>query len=172
MRESEPVPYVGVEAVEERNDGKRVAEATLTIRADPDGPETAPNRHVVAVTTTDGTTYRFQRYGFDEPLSFYEREHADGRLFRKRSPAPANVLAVVEAIDGDHPIHADEDRLWSAEINLGLRDTDYYDESRLTAPSPSTQPPEGADVPAVTDGGESAHDQHADAERDTNNDRD
>jgi len=94
MKFSNPVP-IFVAHVEQEGSGKTVDSASLVLR---DTGTPGPRKRVVSIRTEDGATYRFQRYGTDEYLAFYDRTNADGDQFQVNARLPAHVEAVREAI--------------------------------------------------------------------------
>lgn len=121
MNASDAVPMRGVDAVDQPNRGKVVADATLTLEARR-GP--TPARRIVALETRDGALYRFQRHSPDEPLTYYNREQPDGSEFATRAPLPAHVEEVRDAImAGD--VRPNYEALMEAERQVGEREEDY-----------------------------------------------
>lgn len=122
---SVPVAMHGYENVEREGQGKRVVDVVVRLEARY-GP--TPARRVVSITTGDGAVYRFQRFGPDEPLAFFNREKPDGSEFRRKAALPGHVEDVRDAIvDGE--VRPEPVALANAEEVVGERDQDRRDVS-------------------------------------------
>ena len=75
----------------------------------------------MTLETDDGYQYRFQRFGADEPLTFYEREKANGEDFQRRAPLPEHVEAVRDAIQAGELTVIERDLL-DALVAVGARE--------------------------------------------------
>lgn len=123
LRESEAVPLLGVGRVEREGQGKTVVSASVRLE-ERQGP--TPPRRVVSIETRDGAIYRFQRYGRDEFLAFYNRENPDGSEFKRKAALPTHVQDVREAImSGD--VLPDFAAMLRAEKQVGEREYDSSD---------------------------------------------
>jgi len=125
LRESESVAMRGVDDVDREGQGKKVVEASVRLE-ERQGP--TPARRVVSIETRDGAVYRFQRYGRDEYLAFYNRENPDGSEFQRKPSLPAHVEAVRTAIMADDVL-PDFEALLRAEEQVGERESDSSDEA-------------------------------------------
>lgn len=137
LRESRDVPLAGVDDVEREGSGKKVVDARLRLE-ERHGP--TPARHVVALETRDGAVYRFQRYGTDEYLAFYNRQNPDGSEFRRRAALPEHVQAVRRAIM-DREVLPEFEPMMEAMQQVGMggeSDVPTQDEE------PALDPPQGA----------------------------
>lgn len=129
LRESDVVPLSDVDDVEREGGGKTVVAARLRLE-ERYGPTAA--RRVVSIETRDGAIYRFQRYGSDEFLAFYNRENPDGSEFKRKAPLPGHVEQVRRAImDGD--VLPELAALVAAERAVGTFETDDTTEQATDA---------------------------------------
>jgi len=141
--ESDPIPLLGVEEVEREGQGKKVVDAWLVLEGR-HGP--TPPRRVVTVETRDGALYRFQRYGRDEYLAFYNRENPDGSEFQRRASLPAHVEAVREAIVNSEVL-PDFEAALEAEVKVGERTSDEATDQQVR------EAVQAAEMDMATDGG-------------------
>lgn len=75
--------------------GLAVEAATVTV--EPTG-DPGPDRQVVAVETTHGWTYRFQRFHDDEPVTFRDKINPDGEVTTTRGRLPTCVEDYAHAV--------------------------------------------------------------------------
>ncbi|AAY24975.1 ORF 49 [Haloarcula hispanica virus SH1] len=144
--ESDPVPLLGVEEVERDTQGKKVVDAWLVLEGR-HGP--TPARRVVSIETRDGAVYRFQRYGRDEYLAFYNRENPDGSRFQRAASLPEHVEAVRTAIM-NREVLPDFEKALEAEVQVGERTADDVDEA---TDQEVREAVENAEAALVADGG-------------------
>ena len=109
LRTSDSLAISGWRGLDVRRGQVRVEMVRLHLEERP-GP--SPPRRVVSMTTASGKVYRFQRYGTDEPLVFYERVRDDGSKATKAANLPRHVEQVRDLVtDGEAgPTAAQMDR--------------------------------------------------------------
>ncbi|AFD02318.1 putative protein 37 [Haloarcula hispanica icosahedral virus 2] len=112
---SERVDLLGVGEVERPGSGKVVADAWIHLEGRPDP---TPARRLLYVETADGAVYRFQSYGPDEYLTFYDRRNEAGDRHTKAGRLPAHVEAVRAAVV-NREVLPDYQQLLRAEAEVG-----------------------------------------------------
>lgn len=98
MRASDLLPVEDENGDSYGTGDKRIERASLTI----DGRHAGPDKRIVSIETRDGWTYRFQRFGRDEPLVLLDRTPETGETRTNRGgQIPRSIERYVAALDAE-----------------------------------------------------------------------